>query len=173
MEADCSLCVLIREQFHQEVSLAKALVAQIPPAAAPWKPEWPAGAPPFTVQALCWHLCDALSGVCAVLAKTAAEPDPRAEDLRARLRAGSAGTIEQSADLLAALGGFADSAFRRISDADLSRSLPTVFAASGKPVLTLLLTNLTHFTNHKYQLFVYLRMLGVPVETKDLYRFDG
>jgi hypothetical protein len=33
-----------------------------------------------------------------------------------------------------------------------------------------LLANLEHFINHKYQLFFYLKLLGVSVDTRDLYK---
>jgi len=32
------------------------------------------------------------------------------------------------------------------------------------------LANLEHLMNHKYQLFIYLKLLGVVVRTGDLYR---
>jgi hypothetical protein len=63
--------------------------------------------------------------------------------------------------------------FAVIDDEDLSRSLPTVFVAAGEMVLTLLLGNLEHLINHKHQLFFYLKLLGVPVGTADLYKLRG
>jgi hypothetical protein len=50
--------------------------------------------------------------------------------------------------------------------------LPTVFAAA-ESLATLLLGNLEHLINHKYQLFVYLKILSVPVATADIYRWRG
>ena len=49
--------------------------------------------------------------------------------------------------------------------------LTTVF--TNESVLTLLLGNLEHLVNHKYQLFVYLKILGVPVGTGDIYCWRG
>ena len=49
--------------------------------------------------------------------------------------------------------------------------LKTVFTTES--VLTLLLGNLEHLVNHKYQLFVYLKLLGVPVATGDIYCWRG
>jgi hypothetical protein len=49
--------------------------------------------------------------------------------------------------------------------------LPTVFATES--VMTLLLGNLEHLINHKYQLFVYLKLLGVSVGTGDIYCWRG
>ena len=54
-----------------------------------------------------------------------------------------------------------------------SDDVPTVFAAEGETILRLLLTNLEHFINHKYQLFFYLKMMGVSVGTGDLYCLRG
>ena len=60
--------------------------------------------------------------------------------------------------------------FAVITDDDLALNVPTVFSAKGEMVLTLLLGNLEHLINHKYQLFFYLKMMGVAVGTPDLYR---
>ena len=49
--------------------------------------------------------------------------------------------------------------------------MPTVFVPQGESILTLLLGNLEHLINHKHQLFTYLKQMGVPVATPDLYRF--
>jgi hypothetical protein len=51
--------------------------------------------------------------------------------------------------------------------------VPTVFVPGGEALMTILLGNLEHLINHKYQLFFYLKMLGVPVGTGDLYRLRG
>ena len=51
--------------------------------------------------------------------------------------------------------------------------IPTVFVPEGEALLTLLLGNLEHFINHKYQLFAYLKMLGVPLGSRDLYVWRG
>ena len=61
--------------------------------------------------------------------------------------------------------------FALLTDDDLARRVPTVFVAQGESVLTLLLGNLEHLINHKHQLFNYLKQMGVPVATPDLYRF--
>ena len=55
---------------------------------------------------------------------------------------------------------------------DLARDLPTVFAPGGKCLCAILLVNLAHLTNHKHQLFLYLKLCGETVSTRDLYRFE-
>lgn len=81
-----------------------------------------------------------------------------AEEAHARIRA-YASHIEE---------GFAVA-----DDEDLRRPLPTVFVPQGEAALTLLLGNLEHIINHKHQLFIYLKLLGVRVGTRDLYRLRG
>jgi hypothetical protein len=61
--------------------------------------------------------------------------------------------------------------FALLEDADLARRLPTVFVSDGETILTLLLGNLEHLINHKHQLFTYLKLMGAPVSSHDLYRF--
>jgi hypothetical protein len=67
---------------------------------------------------------------------------------------------------------YMEEGFDLCSDEDLERMLPTVFAAA-ESLATLLLGNLEHLINHKYQLFVYLKISGVPVSTADLYQWRG
>ena len=172
--ADAPVARIFLSRIEEEVALTLRMMERVPPEAADWRPDWPSvERPPFTVQELCGHLCDAFSGICAVLVKLTPPEDRRAHDLRARVEAGSNSTVEASVALLSDLAVFLHEGFQRISDSGLTRTLPTVFTAGGKPALTLLLTNLTHFTNHKYQLFLYLKLLGADVGSRDLYRFDA
>ena len=66
-----------------------------------------------------------------------------------------------------------DEGFALLDDASLALPVPTIFVKQGEPVLTLLLGNLEHLINHKHQLFTYLKLMGVDVNTSDLYRFRG
>ena len=164
----------VLSRIEEEATLTLSLMERVPAEAAEWRPDWPSvERPPFTVRKLCAHLCDSLSGMCAVLAKLEPEPPPAAAALRLRVEAASGGTIADSMALLTDLLEFLRERFQNIADSDLTRILPSVFTAAGKPAMTMLLTNLVHFTNHKYQLFTYLKLLGVPVTTKDLYCFDS
>jgi hypothetical protein len=61
--------------------------------------------------------------------------------------------------------------FARCTDEDLSMRLTTRFAPEGQTLMLLLLNNYEHLTNHKYQLFLYLRLSGIRVGTQDLYKF--
>ena len=113
----------------------------------------------WPTRELVGHLLDCISGFCAVL--SAAEPERLAHF--AKLRQMPA-TIEIYRSHI-------EEGFALLTDADLARRVPTVFVAQGEPVLTLFLGNLEHLINHKHQLFTYLKQMGMPVATPDLYRF--
>jgi len=113
----------------------------------------------WSTRELVGHLLDCISGFCAVL--SAAEPERLAHF--AKLRQMPA-TIEIYRSHI-------EEGFALLTDADLARRVPTVFVAQGEPVLTLFLGNLEHLINHKHQLFTYLKQMGMPVATPDLYRF--
>jgi len=60
-----------------------------------------------------------------------------------------------------------------LSNYYLERRVPTVFVPEGEELLSLLLINYEHLASHKYQLFLYLRMMGLEVGSRDLYHFSG
>jgi len=78
---------------------------------------------------------------------------------------------EEIVERIAIYRAHIEEGFALLTDADLARRIPTIFVAQDEPVLTLLLGNLEHLINHKHQLFTYLKHMGVPVATPDLYRF--
>jgi hypothetical protein len=115
------------------------------------------------------HLLDCLAGVCAVL--YAARPEELShfaelQKLPVNFACGTAAARER----IEAYRERIAEGFAALRDEDLGRRLPTVFVPEGESVLTLLLGNLEHSINHKYQLFMYLKLAGVSVGTPDLYR---
>jgi hypothetical protein len=78
---------------------------------------------------------------------------------------------DEAAGRIEVYARFIEQGFELCSEQDLRRMLPTVFATES--VMTLLLGNLEHLINHKYQLFVYLKLLGVSVGTGDIYCWRG
>ena len=154
---DAPLCAALLEKIAEQIERTTHLVSLVPAELVDWRPrpgDW-------TTGELIWHLLDCTSGFCAVLA--AAEPERLAHF--AKLREMPA-TIE-------IFRSYIEEGFALLTDEDLARRVPTVFVAQGEPVLTLLLGNLEHLINHKHQLFVYLKQMGVAVATPDLYRFRG
>ena len=124
----------------------------------------------WTCGALLGHLLDCMAGVCAVL--YAARPEPLAHfpDMQ-KLPVNFACGAEEAGRRMAAYRASIAEGFAALRDSDLGRRLPTVFVADGEPVLTLLLGNLEHLVNHKHQLFMYLKLAGAEVGTRDLYQF--
>ena len=152
---DAPLCYALLEKIREQIERTSRLIDLVPDARQDWMPS--PGA--WTTRQLIGHLLDCISGFCAVLA--AAEPERLAHFAKLREMPG---TIEIYCSHI-------EEGFALLTDADLARRVPTVFVAQGEPVLTLFLGNLEHLINHKHQLFSYLKQMGVPVATPDLYRF--
>lgn len=160
------LCGALLGKIREQVELVDGLIRKLPEDQLGSTP--PAGG--WTTGRLLGHLLDCLAGMCAVL--YAAHPEALEhfgqlrglpvnhccgrEEARARVR--------QYGDRIA-------EGFAVLTDADLARSIPTVFVPAGEPLLSLILGNLEHITNHKHELFTRLKLSGVPAGTPDLYRF--
>ena len=154
---DAPLRDALLEKIREQIERTTHLIALVPAAQQDWTPS----PGTWTTRELINHLLDSISGFCAVLA--AAEPERLAHF--AKLRQQPA-TIEGHR-------AYIEEGFALLTDADLARRIPTVFVAQGETVLTLLLGNLEHLINHKHQLFSYLKQMGVPVATPDLYQLRG
>jgi uncharacterized damage-inducible protein DinB len=150
-----TLSAALLDKIGEQIERTTHLIGLVPEERWDWKPQ-PGD---WTTGELIGHLLDCISGFCAVL--VAAEPQRLAHF--AKLREMPA-TIE-------IFRAHIEEGFALLTDADLARRVPTVFVAEGESILTLLLGNLEHLVNHKHQLFTYLKQMGVPVATPDLYRF--
>jgi len=163
------LCTALLAKIHEQIERTGHLVRLMPEASSHWTPPVRSDWPPAM---LLGHLLECLAGFCAVLA--AANPQ-RLEHFRGLREM----PVNQPCDSLEAIARLAvyrahiDEGFALLGDADLARLLPTVFVKQGESVLTLLLGNLEHLINHKHQLFIYLKLMGVDVGTADLYCFRG
>jgi uncharacterized damage-inducible protein DinB len=160
---DTQLCAALLEKIREQFERTSHLMGLVPTAQLGWKPDPRA----WTAGQLLGHLLECMAGFCAVLA--AAEPQRLAHFLA--LRELPVSPPEEAASRIAIYGAHIEEGFGLLTDADLARRLPTVFVAHGELLLTLLLGNLEHLINHKHQLFTYLKQMGVPVATPDLYRF--
>jgi uncharacterized damage-inducible protein DinB len=154
---DAPLCTALLEKIREQIERTAHLIRLIPEDQQDWKPS--PGA--WTASELISHLLDCIAGFCAVLA--AVEPERLAHF--AKLREIPA-TIESHRAHI-------EEGFALLTDTDLARRIPTVFVPQGEAVLTLFLGNLEHLINHKHQLFAYLKQMGVPVATPDLYQLRG
>jgi uncharacterized damage-inducible protein DinB len=115
------------------------------------------------------HLLDCMAGFCAAL--YAAEPQKLAHFQQLReLPVNLSISPTEFRRRLGIYRAHIAEGFALLEDADLARSIPTVFVPAGVTLLTLLLGNLEHLINHKRQLFELLKRMGVKVGTADLYR---
>jgi hypothetical protein len=148
-----SLLLKIQEQIDRTVHLINLL------------PE-----PPIPIQLLLGHLLDCLAGFCAVLA--AVEPLRLAHFSQLRsMPVNHACSPGEAIARIAVYQARIEEGFDLLDDASLSKTVGTVFVERGETILTLLLGNLEHLINHKHQLFMYVKQMGVVVTTGDLYLF--
>ena len=153
---------LLAARILEDADLIDELLALAPEGRDTWQPDWPVSAegdPPFSMAKLAAHLAESLAGICACLHRLY----PAELEHFAGLRQPAAAFPEL---VVAARAGFV-----LMTDADLTRPLPTVFSPEGAPFLETLLINWKHLLHHGHQLFLYLKLLGVPVTTRHLYRF--
>jgi hypothetical protein len=157
------------EKFQEQVELLLRLIARLPPDGAGWRPP---ETPAFSTAELLGHLFECLGGACAVLYRSAPESLAHFEALR-RLPVNQPCDVVEATRRVRDYGRHLEEGFRVLTDETLGRRVPTVFVPEGETVATLLLGNLEHVVNHKFQLFSYLKRMGVAVGTADLYRFRG
>jgi hypothetical protein len=140
----------------------------IPPDRIEWNPQWSRDS--ADVGHLLGHLLECLAGFCAVF--YAAFPQQLKSMLALRsLPVNHFCKPYEAMPRIQTYEKYMEEGFDLCSDEDLSRMLTTVFATES--IMILLLGNLEHLINHKYQLFVYLKILGIPVTTGDIYCWRG
>jgi uncharacterized damage-inducible protein DinB len=154
---DAPLCAALLDKIGEQIERTSHLIGLVPAERWDWRPQ-PGD---WTMRELIGHLLDCTSGFCAVL--VAAEP----------VRLAHFAKLREEAPAMELYRAHIEEGFGLLTDGDLARCVPTVFVAQGESILTLLLGNLEHLINHKHQLFTYLKQMGAPVATPDLYRFRG
>lgn len=165
MSASNALASLCLAKLEEQIERTQHLIALIPPDKLEWKPQTNS----LRVCDLLGHLLECLAGFCATL--YAVDPVRLAHfahlrELPVNHCCGTGEASERIDDYASRI----HEGFALLDDDDLAKRISTVFVAEGEAVMTLLLGNLEHFINHKYQLFFYLKLLGVDVTTSDLYR---
>ena len=169
--AECprALVAAIQAKFCEQLGRAGHLISRLTDDEMDWTAPAP-GAWPTGV--LIGHLLDRVAGICAVLAAAAPEQLAHFDQLRT-LPVNHRCPPAEALNRLRLYGAHIEEGFALLTDTDLGRLLPTVFVPAGEPILTLLLGNLEHLINHKHQLFTYSKLMGVDVNTGDLYQFRG
>jgi uncharacterized damage-inducible protein DinB len=143
------------------------MLARLPPDALAWRPGLPDGARSiWNTGEVISHLAECTAGFLAVLLRL--RPEAMADVAKYRDMPLPQG-VEPVRKRLALYREEIAKGLALLTAGDLAEVVPTVFVKEGEPVLTLLLGNLEHLVNHKHQLFLYLRLMGVEVSTPDLY----
>ncbi|HYM12295.1 MAG TPA: DinB family protein [Bryobacterales bacterium] len=162
---------LLLAKLREQVERTEHLLELIPPDQIDWRPELPAGAP-LRLSEVVGHLLECLAGFCAAF--YAVHPERLSHFLRLRERqVNHRCGVDEARQRIEEYMRHIEQGFALTTDADLARPIPTAFVPQGEALLTVLLGNLEHLINHKHQLFFYLKMLGVPVGTRDLYHWRG
>jgi hypothetical protein len=168
MKEPHALPELVLAKLREQVERTEHLLGLVPPERLEWSPEFPA----LRLSEVVGHLLECLAGFCATL--YAVDPQRLAHFLRLRERpVNHRCGVDEALWRMREYMSHLEEGFALLTADDLARRIPTVFVPEGEAVLTILLGNLEHFINHKHQLFFYLKMLGVPVGTPDLYQRRG
>jgi hypothetical protein len=160
-----TLTLLFLSKLEEQVDRAEHLLALIPVDKLEWQPL------PNLLR-LCdvlGHLLECLSGFCGTLYAINPERLAHFASLRS-LPVNHCCGVDEARERVRAYATSIREGFAVLTDDDLERLVPTVFAPEGKEVVSILLSNLEHLINHKYQLFFYLKLLGISVTASDLYR---
>jgi hypothetical protein len=158
----------ILEKVGEQAERADHLIGLLPPGRLDWRP----AAEATSAGDLLGHLLECMAGFCAALYALRRDRLAHFERL-SRLRVNHSCAPEEARSRMRDYMAHIEEGFSLLCDDDLARLVPTVFAPEGEAAITILLGNLEHLINHKYQLFFYLKLLGVPVSTGDLYRLRG
>ena len=159
---------MLLAKLKEQAERARHLISLVPPDKIEWRPL------PESLR-LCevlGHLLECLAGFCAALYRLHGERLEHFAQLR-EMTVNHCCPAEEARERISLYMTHIEEGFELLSDEDLKRRVPTVFVPEGEAALTILLGNLEHFINHKYQLFFYLKMMGVPVGTPDLYHMRG
>ena len=172
MDATTRLAPLVLAKILEQVERTEHLLDLIPAGRLEWRSDIPGLSPSRRLDELLGHLLDCMAGFCAAL--YAFDPGRLAHFAKLRERPVNhrCGIVDARERMSEYASGLKEG-FAGLTDQDLARPVTTVFVPEGEALLTLLLGNLEHFINHKHELFLYLKLLGVPVGTADLYHWRG
>jgi hypothetical protein len=167
------LVISVKDKVLETIERTDHLVSLVPAGRLTWHPEAPSGQPPANdLGHLLGHLLDCMAGFCAAF--YAAFPLELADFLEYRsLPVNQSCSPEKARASIKLYAGPIERGFGCCTDADLARKIQTVFVPQGETLLTILLGNLEHLVNHKYQLFFHLKLAGVPVNSRDIYKWRG
>lgn len=169
-----SLPQLLLAKVREQVERTQHLLPLIPRDTLDWQPLGSgAGTPEVrSVGSLLGHILDCLAGICATLFALHSAELAHFTRLRT-LPVNHRCAVDEARGRICEYMEHIEEGFALLTNEELERRIPTVFVPDGEAVFTVLLGNLEHLINHKFQLFFYLKMLGVQVGTRDLYHLRG
>jgi len=163
----------LRGKVFETIDRTKHLVSLVPTDRLEWGPGLPnGGLQSNDLGHLLGHLLDCLAGFCAALRAAFPGELSTFDELRS-IPVNQFCCPDEAARKIELYAQHIDRGFQRCTDADLCRRIQTVFVPEGEALLTILLGNLEHLINHKYQLFFYLKLMGLRLTTPDLYVLRG
>lgn len=159
-------------KIDEQILRLSGIISRLPAGNLHWRPSMPQMPvpPPRSLGELLGHLLQCLAGFIAVL--YAIRPGELSHFLELKQR--PVNHFCQEAEALVRISEYRDclcAGFQLLTDEHLARVIPTVFVREGETVFTLLLGNFEHLVNHKHELFMYTKFLGVPLTSPDLYQF--
>ncbi len=157
----------VHAKLREQIELSQKMIERLPDDLE-WRPQIPQRA--MDVGHLLGHLLECLSGFCAVFYTAYPEQMAHVAALK-ELPVNHLCSKDEALQRIDEYKARIAEGFTVCRDEDLARRIPSVFVPQGETLMTLLLGNVEHFINHKYQLFFYLKSMGIPVATRDLYRF--
>ncbi len=164
-----AIVAVLARKVDEDLVQIEEMLEMAPEGKGEWSPDWPSasGEDPFSLERLERHLVEACAGLCACFLRLHGDQLPHLEALKPRVIASE----EPPLVLIVACRMHIAEGFAVTADADLSRLIVTWFSPQGEPILETMLSNWKHINHHAHQLFLYLKLLGVPVSTQHLYRF--
>lgn len=162
-------------KIDQDAALIEDMLILIPLGKQDWRPDWPAtdNEPPYNTTRLAAHLVESWAGLCACFHRLHPQTLAHFNVLKTQLSQHQNPTLAESLALLSTCRAHAAEGFALTTDAQLSQLIPTYFSPQGEALLSVLLQNSNHIKHHAYQLFLYLKLLGLPVSTRHLYHFES
>ena len=157
---------LLLEKIEEQVELTQRLIQMIPENQLEVRPIENS----FKICELLGHLLETLAGFCAALYAVYPQKLAYFFELRS-LPVNHCCGIKEANQRVAQYESCIKDGFALLTDDDLLLIVPTIFKPDGEAIMTILLGNLEHLINHKHLLFVYLKLIGQPISSKDLYKF--
>lgn len=163
----------LAEKVMETVERTEHLVSLVPADLSDWRPGQRPGTPTvIDCGHLLGHLLDCLAGFCAAFYRAFPEELDDFQQLRS-MTVNQACPPDEARAKIKIYAAQIRRGLRCCKDEDLAKRIPTVFVPEGETLLTIVLGNLEHLINHKYQLFFYLKLAGIPVGSRDIYRWRG